>query len=258
MKKIKTSIIIILVILIIIGIVIGINKYFSWPVRFNSEFNDFFGEGNWKTISEETKKSIIYTKYYSSRNLYGKEVPGKFKNWYIEFNNDKENIVWKITNHTYKINNDRNFIFSSDRLSAKQALGREFMDISFQIIGEDIKNNYLSTLSTNEIDCLRVELSYDNGNPKPKFYSDLFKEDWFNVEEIKAINYLNIDPNKFYIDIFTYDYKLEKLSEEEKSNLYNVLVDTEKKLLEDYQDKASFRIFFNDEYDVEYEKGAKQ
>lgn len=108
MKNIKVITITITVLVLIIGLVIGINKYLDWPVRFKNELNKFFGEDKWELIDEETKDSIIYTKYYSSRNYPSStEVAGKFKNWYIKYNNNE---IWRITNHAYKINNDENFV----------------------------------------------------------------------------------------------------------------------------------------------------
>lgn len=261
MKKIKVVTICLLVISLIITTVIGVNKYLAWPVRFRSELNKFYGKDNWECITEEKKESIIYKEYYSTSDYpYSYEIPGKFKNWYIKFENKNNEVeIWRISNHAYKINNDKYWFFSSKRLSNKQALGQELMDISFQIIGENIKDEIISNILTEEqINCLKVEMSYLNGNPNPDFYSNLLEKTWFNVNDIKAENYLSLDSNKFYIDILAYDYKVEKLLEIEKQNLYDSIHELELKLLEKYGDNASFKIHFNQEYNVEYISGVKQ
>ena len=133
-------------IILIISIILGIKKYLEWPVRFSGKLDKFFGENNWKIINLETKESIIYEKYYSSRNApnLDSKVPGKFKNWYIQSKNKQgKNIVFVITNHSHKISNDKYWIFSGKRLSSKQAFGMELMEISFKIIVMILKINLL-------------------------------------------------------------------------------------------------------------------
>ena len=57
----------IVVLIIVVGFLIY--HYFqTWPLRFRSDFNDFFGEGNWEQISSETNESRMYTVYYRSSN----------------------------------------------------------------------------------------------------------------------------------------------------------------------------------------------
>ena len=35
----------------------------TWPLRFHGELDRFFGTGNWETVSEETKRSMMYDQY---------------------------------------------------------------------------------------------------------------------------------------------------------------------------------------------------
>lgn len=133
------------------------------------------------------------------------------------------------------------------------------MDISFQIIGDNItKEILINHLTEEQISCLRVEMSYQNGNPEPKFYSELLKKDWFNVDNIDAKNYLDLDSNKFYIDIFAYDYKLEDLDEQERQDMFNKIELIENELLNKYGTKSSFEIYFNKDYQVKYMNGVKE
>lgn len=212
-------------------------------------------------MKSETKESIMYHKYYSSKNApnLDKEIPGKYKNWYIQSKNKQgKNIVFVITNHSYKINSDKNWLFSSKRLSNKQFFVMELMENSFKIIGDDIKDKFISdVLTAEEMECLKVEISYKGGNLKSEFYSDLLKKEWFNINDISAINYLTFDSYNFYIDIFAFNYKINNLAEEKRQNIYNSLTIIEDRLLKVYDEKASFRIYFNDQYKVEYEDGIK-
>lgn len=231
----------------------------NWPARYSDQMDHFFGEGNWECIDEETKESLIYTDYIIVRSnpaLSG-EVPGKFKNWYISFENRSgKDEVWYITNHTYKINHDEYGIFSSKRYSGKQALTLELMDISFGMVGEEIMEDVIrSELSRKEADCIEVTMSYDGGNPKPKFYNDLAEQEWFQVNKVTAGDYLEYDAHDFYIHIRAHDYRLEKLSAKEQWNVLNSLEPITKKLCKKYGDDASFWIYFDDNHTVDYRDG---
>lgn len=86
---------------------------------------------------------------------------------------DKNESVWRITDHVYKISDDRYGILNPKRLSARQALTLELMNISFGIIGEDIKTEIIEEyLPPAEAACIDVDMSYNGGNPKTE--SDLW------------------------------------------------------------------------------------
>ena len=55
MKILKRFIVIIVPILIVAGYFIIKSVNSNWPVKFNDEFDTFFGNGNWESISKETK-----------------------------------------------------------------------------------------------------------------------------------------------------------------------------------------------------------
>ena len=82
-----------------------------------------------------------------------------------------------------------------------------------------------------EADCINVEISYKGGNPKPEFYDKLLKESWFNRKEISAEYYLSMDYFDLYIYIKAFDYRVEKLSNTEKTHLMNSLNTIEQVLL---------------------------
>jgi len=262
MKKLKNNLTLILIFILIIFAIVFYYQSKEWPNKFKSELDHFFGADNWKCISEETKESIIYTDYIRIRSnpeLSG-EIPGKYKNWYIQFNNKYgEEEIWSITNHVFKINNDKYDLFHPKRFSSKQAFIQELMNISFEIASEEVFNEIiLSELSQKEADCIDVSISYHGGNPKPEFYDALFKESWFTANKVNAENFLACDLYDFYLYIRAFDYKVEKLTDEEQQNLFNSFENIQKKLLQKYGKNASFEIYFDKEHKVEYIDGNKQ
>lgn len=262
MGKIKKYGVILLICILIISLFVIYYRNKNWTVRFKSELDQFFGKENWECISEETKKSIIYTEYIIVRSnpVLSEEVPGKYTDWNIKFSNkDGNEEIWKITNHTLKINNDKYGIFSSKRYSNKQALILELMDISCGLAAEEVLNDVIKNeLPDNIADCLRISISYNGGNPQPEFYDELFEQSWFNINDISAENFLRCDLYDFYIDIFAFDYKVEKLTEEEQQILFDSMKNIEEKLLDKYKENASFEIYFDKEHKVQYIDGNKQ
>ncbi len=192
---------IVIIVIIVVALVIGISLWFvsgSWPTRFEGTLNSFFGEGNWEEIESEANESMMYDVYhYTGDGLYNYTSSGTYTEWYILYNNEE---IWTISNHTYKINHSKYNFFSSKRLNAKQALIQQLMSISCTIAAEDVQYNVLSEILTDEqLECLRVNISYHNGNPKPSFYSQLAKEDWFNVNDSNAYHYLKTDLYDFIL-----------------------------------------------------------
>lgn len=259
MKKSKNFIIIFLTCVIIITICVLCYKFNNWTFRFKSELDQFFGKGNWECISDETKESIIYTKTIPVRNTpsLSSEVPGKYTNWNIKFTNKHGNEeIWKITNHTLKINQDKYNIFSSKRYTNKQALILELMEISCSLAAEEISNDIIKKdLPENIANCIRVNISYKGGNPKPNFYNELFKMSWFNINDISAQNFLDCELYDFYIDIHAFDYKVQKLTDTEQQLLFNNLNNIERRLLDKYGENISFEIYLNSEHKLEYVDG---
>ena len=249
MKILKRLIIVIIPIILIAGYFVIKDANENWPKKFNSEFDTFFGQGNWESVSQQTKDSLIYDEYiivHSSPNL-SQKVPGTYKEWDIVYRNaDNKREMAIVTDHTLKINNNKYFIFNPKRYSKKQALTLEFMDISFSVCGNKVMQESIAPyFNEREREALIVDISYDGGNPKPEFYDDLIKQDWFNIKDVSAEDYLSYDKHEFYIYIRSYDYKLNKLSDEEKENVLNSLEKIEKDLLERYGENASFEIYID-------------
>ena len=130
------------------------------------------------------------------------------------------------------------------------------MNISFSIIGDDIKRDFIEPyLSPAEAACIEVKMSYKGGNPKPEFYNQLSRETWFNTNEISADHYLSNESHNFYIYIRAHNYRIEKLSSSEKSHLLNSLDTIAKALCDRFGKNASFKIYFDKDYQVEYDHG---
>jgi hypothetical protein len=234
----------------------------NWILRFDSRLDRFFGQENWEYLSAESKDSIIYTEYRSSRNglPYADEVPGKFKNWTIAFSNRYgEAEVWTITNHTLKINHDRYWLFSPNRYSNSQALVQELMEIACACAGDQVlRDVILQTLTPEEASCLSVDISYQGGNPEPAFYDALWEEPWFTANGVTAKDFLTSSLCDFYLDIRAYDYRLERLTTEEQQNVLNSFEAIRDTLLDLYGEYASFRIYLDGDHRAEYFRGVEQ
>ena len=262
MRKAKNIAIAAAAILCVLAVIIGGLLSRNWTIRFRSELNRFFGEGNWECLDQETKESIIYDDYvivHSNPSLSG-EKPGRFQNWYILFTNrNGEDEVWHITNHTLKINHDKYGIFSPKRYSQKQAFVLELMDISFGLAGDEIWEKFFrSRLSEQAAGCFEVAVSYTGGNPKPEFYDDLWEQPWFTANTVTAGDYLSCGLHDFYLEIRAHDYRLKKLTEEDYQRTLESLPDIEADLLKEFGDFASFTIYFDGELWAKYVDGVKQ
>lgn len=259
MKKVLFTLLIITTVSLIC---IGINRYNDWTFRFKSELDSFFGEGNWEKVDEEEEESIIFTEYhhfYRNPEL-DYETPGKYKKWYISYTDkyDQKGIC-EITDHGLKINNDKYGVLSGKRFSAKQALINELMDISMAKASEKVYKEIIEPNFEKEVaELINVEISYNGGNPKKDFYDKLTEEEWFNVNDSTAKRYLESELHDFYLYIRTFDYRIEKLTDEQKADLYSGYYKIINDLLEKYGEDASFEIYFDDEHKVEYINGVKQ
>lgn len=219
-----------------------------WPIRFQAELDDFFGAGNWEYLSGETKESRMYTVHSSSyEGTYNQEVPGDYHNWDIGFTNRSgEKEIWTITDHAMKINHSKNDFFSSDRFSAKQALTRELMEISFSVAGEKVHEEILQKLlPEQEAACLEVDISYRNGNPPLDIYDKLAEKPWFTANQVTATDYLACDLYDFYLWIHAQDYRVEKLTENERQHLMGSLGEIENMLRDTYGEHADYEIYLD-------------
>ncbi|MCM1245626.1 MAG: hypothetical protein NC293_08305 [Roseburia sp.] len=255
-KKIRIFLIIIVIAALIICICLLWRRQQTWPIRFHSELDAFFGADRWEYLSEETKKSHIYTvRHYSAdAPAAEQEVPGAYHNWDIRFSNrNGEEEIWTITDHAMKINHSKNDFFSADRFSARQALTRELMEISFSVAEEKIHEELLQKLlPEQEADCLKVDLSYRGGNPPLELYDKLTEQSWFTADQASASDYLSSDLYDFYLWIHAHDYKVEKLTESEREHLMGSLGELEKILLDTYGEYADYEIYLDDEHTAQH------
>jgi len=264
MKKIKQILGWLVVIVLVAGAIFAYFAFQNWTIRFSSKLDRFFGKGNWECVSQETNASRMFKEYhYSSDSLYSGETQGYYKNWDILFTKeDGSPETWTITNHTWKINNEKYGFPNSKRYSAKQALILELMDISCGLVCEELYEELIQGyLSEQEADSIQVLMSYHGGNPKPRFYNKLWKQEWFNSTDATVEDYLTTELHEFYLYVRVHDYKVEKLTDEEKVNVQARLHEMEQILLERYGEYASFEIYFGkdqEEKRVEYVDGVKQ
>lgn len=228
----------------------------NWTIFYKDEFNTFFGKGNWEVIDKDKKISTIIKKYDED----GWRIPVKYREWTIKFTDtDGDDVTYRISNHGYLISDfkDKSF-FKTNHLSKKQALALEFMDISLDLLSSNLHDELLSDiLSEEEAKCISVNLTYKGGNPNRDYYSNLSKQNWFNINDITAKHYLSDVSVNFYIDIDLYDYYFEQLTEEERENIINSIDTIKDKLLNMYGDIASFEINFIKGNSIVYDNGQK-
>lgn len=239
---------IILVILAVIFFLAGGYCLRTWPLRFHGTLDDFFGNGNWQTVSEKTKDSIIFKRWNA---LTKREQEGRFHEWNIAFENQSgETEVWTITDHTLKINHKKHWSpLDAERYTAQQALGQELLWIALDVAGEEIRTETLGTiLPEKELDCLAVDISFRDGLPDGEVYGQLLEEPWFNVREANAKRFLQSDQYDFYVDVFAHDYRVNDLSEAEQSHLYDSLGAIEQALRNTYGEQVDYEIYLGEGY----------
>lgn len=126
------------------------------------------------------------------------------------------------------------------------------MEISFIVAGNEIRQDVVEKiLPKNEADCLSVTLTYRGENPEPGFYDKLWKEPWFTVDQVSVKDYLESDLYEFYIDIFAYDYRVEKLTQKEKEHMMDSFDELEEAIRKTYGEKVKYEIYFDHEHSKE-------
>ena len=245
----------VILVLIIAGLVAGWFILRTWPLRFHRELDQFFGAGNWESVSEQAKHSMMYDLYIIRGTGLSGSTDGSFHEWDIAFTNrEGEPEIWTISDHTLKINNhDHWFPLDPGRYTAKQALGQELMELAFDMAGEEVLDETLSDILTeSERASLEVEISFHGGRPDRKLYTQLLAEPWFNIQELDAEKFLQSDLCDFYVDVFAYDYRVDDLSEIEQEHLYRFLGDIEQALRDVFGDYADYEIYLGEGYSAEY------
>ena len=261
MKRLKSIGIFLIVLGVTIILIMTFIKNLNWVNRFDTELDRFFGEGNWEYIDKETKRSAAIKERFYSRNtsIRNRQSHGTYTNWYISFTNKYgEKEEWYISNYLYKINKTKNDVFSTKRLTRKQAFYIELMDIALYSASKDIFNEFFKDELT-ESEAASIDIAiYESGKLNPEFINSLMKEQWFTIHNVTADDFLFNDLQEFYIHIRGPDYKVEKLTEQERKNVLEALNRIESRLVEKYGDHASFEIIFDGEQIVEYRNGQKQ
>ena len=126
------------------------------------------------------------------------------------------------------------------------------MDISFGMAGEEVYRNVVrEILPENEAQCLRVSISYRGGNPEPDVYDELWEQSWFTANKVTAKDFVETDVYDFYIDVFAYDYRVEKLTDSEREHMMDSYEELKHALESEYGDESAFEIYFDGEHCTE-------
>ena len=257
-QKIKTIGLIIAAVAVIAAFIAIDWLWGNWTLRYKAQLDQFFGEGNWETVSDDVKLSRVY-RVRTSRSYDGSTSrPGSYREWDILCkNNQGQEEIWTISNHVYNINKEKHSIFSPKRYKERQALTLELMDISHIVVEEEVHKDIVEEILTpEEAHCITVDMSYHGGNPEGAFYDKLAAEPWFTMDKVTAGNFLATGLHEFYLLFRIHDYRFRQLSEEEQKNVVESLPEIEKRMIQVYGDYASFEILYDD-FHVEYENGKK-
>ncbi len=176
----------------------------DWPARYRSMFDDFFGEGEWEVVNEETKKESLPTTVSSIDGNV--TIHYTYTEWDISVSDsDGKEREYTISNHTYLINQRS----SKKKYTAKQALIQQLMFVSQERAGEEVKREILENYLTEaEIECLAVDILWRDGNPPTSVYDKLVKEGWFTCHAT-AEDWLKTELFEFYLRSHAYTYKAE-------------------------------------------------
>ena len=229
----------------------------GWTERYADVLDTFFGEGDWECTDTYTSKSLVLE--YTYRDQYGADetVNGRYRSWDILYTGGGSDETYTISNHVYKLNHQK-YILPSKRYTAREAVIRELFDIALDISAERVVEEDLASLSEGERSALVVYVSYTGGNPPLSFYDELIDQEWFNIGEVCAGDFLSTDLYDFDIDIMLYEYYFNKLSGDEQDEFMDSGMDRiSSDLLDKYGDDATFEIYFDPEHQVEYEDGVR-
>ena len=86
-KKKHSKLVVLIPVLFIVTVIAGWYYLRTWPLRFQGELDNFFGEGNWEVISEDTKDSMMYIKNITIRNAAMNFLPNLsvIQRWYRNY-----------------------------------------------------------------------------------------------------------------------------------------------------------------------------
>ena len=223
MSAVKKTAVYLLAALVIAG-ALGLLYYMNnWPLRFKNDLDLYFGEGNWQWISQDETEDYRYNIYHRIPNnpAHVNPKPGRFRNWYIAFEDPQgEKWLWRMTDHVYKINMHHRGAVSG--FSARDGVTAELMDLSFRQGAMGISKKVLSPiLSQEELNCLKVVVSYRGGNPGPSLFEKLRKQPWFRCGHAKE--FFTWDYHDFYLDIYPNNHRADRLAPEIRDHLLGSL-----------------------------------
>ncbi|MGN0659695.1 MAG: hypothetical protein ACI4LA_08810 [Emergencia sp.] len=75
---------------------------------------------------------------------------------------------------------------------------------------------------------------------------------------VTAENYLACSLQDFYLDIRAFDYRMDNLTEEQRQHVLDSMKTMEARLRSRFGRYADFRIWLDEDHQVEYEKGVRQ
>lgn len=216
-----------LITLVIAGVLGAAHYAHMWPLRFQNELDAYFGEGKWEWVSSEDTEEYRHDIYWRVPNNPTQCSPGagKHHSWYIAFEDPTgQKWMWRMTDHIYYVTMHHRGAFSG--FSARDGITAELMDLSFRRGCCLLSRKTLGqVLSQEELNCLRIEVSYRGGNPGHPLYEKMRQQPWFDSGHLKE--YLSWDYHDFYLNIYPYNHRTDRLSPELQAHLLSSLPQVE-------------------------------
>ena len=228
---------------LVIGVILAAAQYMHiWPLRFRKDLDAYFGEGKWEWVSPDKMEDYRHDIYQRVPNDSSSCLSdsGKHHIWYIAFQDPEgQRWMWRMTDHTYYVSMHHRGALGG--FSARDGMTAELMELSFRrgslVLSQKILKD---VLSQEELNCLRFEVSYRGGNPGRALYEQLRQEPWFDSGHLKE--YLNWDYHDFYLNIYPYNHRIDRLPEETREHLLGSLSQVESALQSSLGEYCDYKV----------------
>ena len=238
-----------LVLMLVIAAILGTAQYMHiWPLRFHKDLDAYFGEENWKWISPDEIENYRYDIYQRVPNHTTNCLSdsGKHHSWYIAFQDSEgQHWMWRMTDHTYYVSMHHRGAMGG--FTARDGLTAELMELSFRrgcyLLSQRVLND---VLSQEELNCLRFEVSYRGGNPGHALYEKLRQQPWFDSGHV--MEYLNWDYHDFYLNIYPYNHRAERLPEDTREHLLGSLSQVENALQNSLGEYCDYKVHLGQDH----------
>ena len=207
----------------------------NYPVRFEKELNNFFGEGKWECVNHEDKKSADLPDYVDAD---GFKTENYYTVWTIEYTDSEGNRKeCDISNHDALVYN----------VSGETILARELLDMVVESAEDEIKNDVVKKAMTRELlwehsTLVSLTPAYEIDND---YYNSLLKKSWFSIEGATAKSLMTAIDVPFILTTKISFDKADTAKQSEIDEMIQCTEDYAEMLVESYGENIAFEIWLN-------------